>query len=204
MEKQIDKKEAFARAEERLYTRYHLDVKARYIDLTRPRLRARVLEVGKGQPVFFVPAGAAFPYAPLFEHMNGIQAITVDLPGFGLRDEYDYRGIDLRHTMVEFLEGIYDALGLDRVTVVGSSFGGLYSLWHALDRPSRIEEVVLAGSPAFFLDALVPLVFRLLSYLSMYIAFMSLRSPSMTNVARGLRMIGQDPKNVPIELIECL
>ncbi|OLT27990.1 alpha/beta hydrolase [Actinomadura sp. CNU-125] len=41
---------------------------------------------------------------------------------------------------------LLDALGIDRVTLVGNSYGGQMSLAMTLERPERVEKVVLMGS----------------------------------------------------------
>ncbi|MDN5930585.1 MAG: alpha/beta hydrolase [Pseudonocardia sp.] len=41
-----------------------------------------------------------------------------------------------------------DALGLDTTTLLGHSGGAMWALWYALDRPARVDRLVLIGPPA--------------------------------------------------------
>ena len=50
--------ERYRRAERALWEHYGLAPTERFIDLESPRVRLRVLEVGSGEPVLFVPGTA--------------------------------------------------------------------------------------------------------------------------------------------------
>lgn len=50
------------------------------------------------------------------------------------------------HRWCDHLTGFLDALGIDRVSVVGNSFGGALALHLAARQPERIERLVLLGS----------------------------------------------------------
>jgi pimeloyl-ACP methyl ester carboxylesterase len=43
---------------------------------------------------------------------------------------------------------LLDGLGIDQVTLVGNSLGGLFALWFAFDCPSRVARAVVVGQPA--------------------------------------------------------
>ena len=65
--------------------------------------------------------------------------------GFGFTDRPD--GIDYTiKTWTEQLLGFLDALGLDRVSLVGNSFGGALALRTASEHPDRVDHLVLMGS----------------------------------------------------------
>jgi pimeloyl-ACP methyl ester carboxylesterase len=59
-----------------------------------------------------------------------------------------WQGAPVREQAVNVIAGVLDGLGIDQVTLVGNALGGLFSLWFALDRPSRVARVVLVGQPA--------------------------------------------------------
>ena len=127
----------------------------RFRTIATARARLSILEAGTGPPVValhglggtkgsFLPTVAAL--APRF------RVIAVDLPGFGDSDKpigapYDARffaraGIDL-----------LDALGLDRVHVIGNSLGGRVALEIALRHPGRVGRLgLLAPSLAWRRD----------------------------------------------------
>jgi pimeloyl-ACP methyl ester carboxylesterase len=72
-----------------------------------------------------------------------------DLPGFGASDpasSADARTV--ADTMVELL----DALGLDRVTVVGHDFGGAIAWSLGIAHPDRLDGLVVVNSPLRRLD----------------------------------------------------
>ncbi len=155
----------YEQAERRLLERYGVKARSRYIELDKPRVRARIIEAGDGPPVLFVHGGggAAMNWIPLLAELAGIRAIAVDRPGHGLSSAFDYRGVDLRRHAVSFLTAVLDGLGLDRVPIVANSMGGLWSLWAALDAPERVDSLALLGCPAFILDTRAPGPMRLLS-----------------------------------------
>jgi pimeloyl-ACP methyl ester carboxylesterase len=112
-------------------------------------VRVRVLESGTGDPVLFIN-GISAPgilMAPLAGRLPGHRLLLVDLPGHGLSPPYLWQGAPLREQAVNILAGVLDGLGIDQVTLVGNALGGMFSLWFALDRPTRVARVVLVGMP---------------------------------------------------------
>lgn len=74
-----------------------------------------------------------------------LEVFAPDLVGFGFTErpaDADY-GLDLwrRHLL-----GFVDALGLQRFSLVGNSFGGALALSLATHEPDRVERLVLMGS----------------------------------------------------------
>jgi pimeloyl-ACP methyl ester carboxylesterase len=75
----------------------------------------------------------------------GRRALAPDIVGFGYTDRPD----DFRYTRenwVSHLLGFLDALGLERICLVGNSFGGALALWLAHRHPERVHRLVLMGS----------------------------------------------------------
>jgi 2-hydroxy-6-oxo-octa-2,4-dienoate hydrolase len=74
-----------------------------------------------------------------------LRAIAPDMVGFGFTD----RPADIVYgmeTWVRQLLAFLDALELERVSIVGNSFGGALALRVAADHPERVERLVLMGS----------------------------------------------------------
>lgn len=73
------------------------------------------------------------------------RVIAPDMVGFGFtqRPQGIRYGLD---SWVEHLVGILDALELERVDLVGNSFGGALSLAFAIRYPQRVHRLVLMGS----------------------------------------------------------
>ncbi|HXG35832.1 MAG TPA: alpha/beta hydrolase [Dehalococcoidia bacterium] len=203
------KTQDFHEAEQRLFRHYGLDYQSHYVQLKDPPLRARVIEVGSGPPLFLVHGGganAAF-WAPLLKELKGYRLLAVDRPGCGLTDPFNYRSCDLRSHAVSFLDGVLDALELENVPVIANSMGGLWSLWLALERPQRLSSLLLMGCPALILNTGAPLPMRLLSVPGLNRVLFSLEKPSRQQARRLLRRIGHRTETLdglPEEFFDCM
>lgn len=115
--------------------------------------RTHYIEDGSGDPVILLHGGGAgadgfsnwTTCLPLFAKRR--RAIAPDLVGFGHTDKPDPSGFtysqDARNTqIIAFIE----ALGLERVSIVGNSMGGATALGVAMRRPDLVENLVLMGS----------------------------------------------------------
>ena len=74
-----------------------------------------------------------------------LRVVAPDLVGFGFTE----RPVGVRYDMdtwVGQVVGLLDALGLERASVVGNSFGGALALRLAARHPDRVERLVLMGS----------------------------------------------------------
>lgn len=76
---------------------------------------------------------------------TGRRAIAPDIVGFGYTERPPGFSFD-RESWVGHLVGFLDALGLDRVSIIGNSFGGALALWLATRHPQRVDRLVLMGS----------------------------------------------------------
>jgi 2-hydroxy-6-oxonona-2,4-dienedioate hydrolase len=148
----------FERAEQRVFDSSGIAVTTRSVQLREPALRVRVLECGEGRPLLFVggDSAVAAAWAPLVAKLPDRRAILLDRPGFGLGDGFDYRHADLRRHGVALLGSLLDALGLESVTIVGSSGGGQWGMWLAVDAPQRVHALVPMGIPAVCLPGMRP------------------------------------------------
>jgi pimeloyl-ACP methyl ester carboxylesterase len=136
--------------EQRVAATNGLDVQERWVDVASPSVRVRILESGVGDPVLFINGISApgIGMAALAGRLPGHRLLLVDLPGHGLSPPYLWRDGSVREQAVNVIEGVLDGLGIDQVSLVGNSLGGMFSLWFALDRPSRVARAVLVGAPA--------------------------------------------------------
>ena len=78
----------------------------------------------------------------LAEHFT---AVAPDIVGFGFTD----RPADVRYDLPYWTAhavGVLDALGLERVHVIGNSFGGSLALSLAIHHPERVNRLVLMGA----------------------------------------------------------
>lgn len=108
-------------------------------------------DLGEGPPVLLLhgsgPGVSAWanwrlPMPYLTEHHR---VLAPDLAGFGysqVPDGWEYSTQTWLQQVVDFL----DAVGVDKVSVVGNSFGGSMALALAIAHPERVERIVLMGS----------------------------------------------------------
>lgn len=107
-------------------------------------------DVGDGPPVLLVHGSG--PGVSALANWRGILAsplarehrlVAPDVAGFGGTSSDE----ELTHeTRVRHLVGFLDALGLDRVDVVGNSMGGALALALAHRHPERVRRMVLMGT----------------------------------------------------------
>jgi pimeloyl-ACP methyl ester carboxylesterase len=144
------RQQAFQDAQGALLAEYGVVAEDRRIRIADPPLSVHVLAAGAGEPVLLVHGSgmSAATWTPLLAQLRSRRAVAVDLPCFGLSDPHDYRGRSLRRHAVAQLSSILDALGLQRVPIVGTSLGAMWGLCLALDEPQRVSAVVGLGVPA--------------------------------------------------------
>lgn len=108
-------------------------------------------DVGSGDPVLLIHGSG--PGVSAWANWRAVlpvlgerhRVIAPDVLGFGYTERPEGVTYDLA-TWTEHLVGLLDALGLDRVAVVGNSFGGALALNLATHHPDRVGKLVLMGS----------------------------------------------------------
>lgn len=114
--------------------------------------RTNLLEAGEGRPVVLLHgSGAGVSAAANWQAVipalaRRFHVIAPDIAGFGQTELKPDARYDIKLWVAHFI-GILDALGLDKVGVVGNSFGGALGLATALSHPARIDRLVLLGTP---------------------------------------------------------
>jgi pimeloyl-ACP methyl ester carboxylesterase len=122
------------------------------------RRRVHIIEAGGGQPLVLLHGSGptSLLYLPLLERLEGVRAIAVDRPGFGLSDPSDRPPEPYRDAGVEFVGNVLDALDVEQPTLLGNSMGGTWALWYALAHPDRVNRLVLLGAPPLMPGTRVP------------------------------------------------
>ena len=140
----------YVAAEARIFGEYALSPTVQVLALAQPRLRVRAVEVGAGEPVVLLHGfgHCTAHWAPLVSRLSGTRNLMLDAPGHGATDAVNFNGVDLRAWYKEMLTGCLDALGLEKVHLIGHSQGAMQALWLALDAPDRVRSVVAIGTPA--------------------------------------------------------
>lgn len=114
--------------------------------------RTNYHDAGSGPPVVLLHGSGAGVSGwanwrgqmPVFSER--FRVLVPDLVGFGYTERLEGFEYRLMETWVEQMLAFFDALGLERVDVVGNSFGGSVALALAVRAPQRIRRMVLMGS----------------------------------------------------------
>ena len=111
---------------------------SRYAEVLGSRMH--YVEHGSGDPVLFLHGQPTWSY--LWRHVlpeleGRGRLIAVDLIGYGLSDrpDIDYEIAD----HIRYLDAFIEALGLDRVTLVGHDWGSFFAFDHARRHPERVK-----------------------------------------------------------------
>ncbi|MFD6392204.1 alpha/beta fold hydrolase [Nocardia sp. NPDC060259] len=137
-------------AEQRVADTYGLTTTERLVTLRDPSVQVRVLTTGSGDPVVHINGISApvMGMAPLVAQLPGFLHILVDLPGHSLAPPYSWQGRTVRELAMGVLTGTLDALEVEQAAFVGSSLGGLFTLWATLDAPDRLTRAAIVATPA--------------------------------------------------------
>jgi pimeloyl-ACP methyl ester carboxylesterase len=103
---------------------------------------------GRGQPVLFLHGwmGSWRYWFPTMERVaENFRTYSFDFWGFG--DSQRQNSIESVNTYSNQVIRFLDALGIDRVMLVGHSMGGMVALKTALMHPRRITRVAAVGAP---------------------------------------------------------
>lgn len=151
-------------AELRLWHYYGLEPNERFLDLKAPAGRVRVLEVGSGEPILFVH-GTAGPgsWPSLIAQLSGYRSIVLDRPGWGSSSPIDFGKHAYGPLVADVLQGVLDALELERTNAIGASIGDVWVLRLAEQHPSRVDRIVLLGGGPVVAEVGVPRFIRLLA-----------------------------------------
>ncbi len=147
----MDAIEPYKKSRAALFRLAGIDPQSTYIGARGPIKQIHYLEMGEGPPTVLIHGGGSHSsewysiLKPLSEHFH---LYVVDRPGCGLSGNFDYSGVDFRTHATEFVKNFLDAIGLEKVTLIGNSIGGYFSICFALACPQRVEKLLLIGAPA--------------------------------------------------------
>lgn len=108
-------------------------------------------DIGTGSPVLLIhgsgPGVSAWAnwrltIPALAEHCR---VIAPDMVGFGFTERPDGMQYNM-NTWIRHAIDLLDALGIEKVAVVGNSFGGALALGLAIEQSERVDKLVLMGS----------------------------------------------------------
>jgi 2-hydroxy-6-oxo-octa-2,4-dienoate hydrolase len=114
-------------------------------------IKTNYLEAGEGPPVVLIHGSGpgVTAYANWRLTIPGLAGhahiYAPDMVGFGFTERPDGIEYSMR-TWVDQLVAFLDALDLERVSLVGNSFGGALALRLAVEHPERVHRLVLMGA----------------------------------------------------------
>jgi pimeloyl-ACP methyl ester carboxylesterase len=109
--------------------------------------RIRYLTAGQGTPLVHLHGAGGLLQTQVHELLTArYRVILFEMPGFGSSPENTRTNAprELAATMLAALA----ALGIDRCNLMATSFGARVALWMALQRPGRVQALVLEGPGA--------------------------------------------------------
>jgi proline iminopeptidase len=121
-----------------------------YIEVPGGRVWYRSVGAG-GTPLLCLHGGPGFTHnylEPLAALADRRQVIFYDQLGCGNSDRPDEKSLWTVDRFVEELATVRAALGLDRMHLFGSSWGGMLAMQYVLDRRPELVSLILCGSPA--------------------------------------------------------
>jgi 2-hydroxy-6-oxonona-2,4-dienedioate hydrolase len=126
----------------------------------------------------------------------GYRVVLMDCPGWSKSDPVVSTGSrsDLN---ARALKGLMDAIGLDKVHIVGNSMGGHSAVAFALANPERVGKLVLMGGGTGGLSPFVPMPTEGIKLIgALY------RDPTIENLKRMMNVFVYDTSNLTEELFQ--
>lgn len=170
------------------------------------RVGARTLHVtlrGDGPPVVLLHGGGPGADGPTNWSRNvealaeRFTVVVPDLPGYGRSTKHIERD-DPFGDLASAVRELLDELGIDRAHLVGNSYGGAAALRLALDRPERVDRMVLNGPGGVGTTRALPT-----SGLRELLAYYDGAGPSREKLEHFVRThLVADGAAVPDELVE--
>lgn len=128
------------------------------------------------------------------------RVISIDLPGFGLTGPFPDGDYSVEHYQ-HFLEQLFAQLKLQRVTLVGNSFGGQLAWLFALKQPQKVGHLVLIDAAGYPRQSeSVPLGFWLAQ--NPVLAPLMAKILPRKMIESSVRNVYGDPAKVTDELID--
>jgi pimeloyl-ACP methyl ester carboxylesterase len=174
-------------------------VRVKFVDVDG--IRTRYLHEGTGYPVFlFHGLGVSADtwnrnIDPLAQNFR---VYAPDFVGHGFTEPVDLDGEPPQPHIVGHLKKLVDQIGIQRFSVVGSSFGGLVAGLLYFEMPERVDKIVFIGSgSAFQSDDEVESTYKA-AYEN---ATRAILNPTLESCRNRLATICYDPSAVPEEIL---
>ncbi|MFB6184850.1 MAG: alpha/beta fold hydrolase [Haloarculaceae archaeon] len=174
----------FETAQSELFDEAGLDARSQFFELDT-QVRVHAFETGSADddlPRIFVHGTGGFGafFSPLIAQFDAARSIAFDRPGYGLSDPFVYTETNLRRTVVDVIEDVFDELEIERADLVGHSMGGHASILFAVEHPDRVRRIATVGAIPGFPGTRPPVPLRLLTV------------PILNRVLRRLQKSGEE------------
>lgn len=122
-----------------------------YFITSRDQTKLRVREFGAGEPLVILAGGPGLNadyLRPVWENLSSnFRCIVLDQRGTGKSTVSSVDSVSMSmKNYVNDLIGLQEYLKLDKVTLLGHSWGGMLAMEYASKQPQRIKKLLLIGS----------------------------------------------------------
>lgn len=126
----------------------------------------------------------------------GYRVILMDCPGWSKSDSIVSLG-SRSELNARALKGLMDAIGLEKVHIIGNSMGGHGAVAFALANPKRVGKLVLMGGGTGGVSSFVPMPTEGIKLIgALY------RDPTIENLKRMLNVFVYDPSKLTEDLVK--
>jgi proline iminopeptidase len=106
--------------------------------------------IGEGTPIIFLHGGPGGEHRFFLPHLEPLskqyQLIFFDQRGCGLSEKASQLSYYSMEDEVETLEDLRILLGLDKINIVGESWGSMLALLYAVKYPERVNKILLTAA----------------------------------------------------------
>jgi pimeloyl-ACP methyl ester carboxylesterase len=121
------------------------------VELQAGKFKTHVLQAGEGAPLLYLHGAGGLVWDPFLDGLAaGRRVVAPEHPGFGGSQGLEH--VEDLWDLVLYYNELLDVLRLDRVTVVGHSFGGMVAAELAANNPERVDRLVLIAPIGLWLD----------------------------------------------------
>ncbi len=151
----------YRQSEELLLKTYQMSREEHYIHIEKYNIKVRVQSIGKGKPVLLIHGGpnGGSTWLQLASLLPDFQCLILDRPGCGLSEAVSYKSITLekiKDIIVHVVDDILKHFELMKIPILSSSFGSYWALRYTLERPDKIEKLIIEGCPALVEEMQIP------------------------------------------------
>ncbi len=123
-----------------------------YLDVNGTRLFFKTM--GSGDPIVVLHGGPGFDHRQFLPYIWGLaehhKVILFDQRGTGLSSgPVDVTSISI-DTFIADIEGIREAFGIEKMNLLGHSWGGILAMYYGVRHPENLKTLVLASTAASF------------------------------------------------------